>query len=52
MRLNDDFMKHFRWLTPLLLALSIYLLQDIYRDFKQMKEDVLRLKILIEHDNK
>lgn len=45
MKMNDNFMRHFRWLTPLLLALSIFLLQDIYRDFKQLKSDMNQMKI-------
>lgn len=45
MKMNDDFMRHFRWLTPLLLGLSIFLLQDIYRDFKQLKQDMEQMKI-------
>lgn len=40
MKMNDNFMRHFRWLTPLLLAFSIYMLQQIYLDFKDFKKDM------------
>ncbi len=43
--LHDDFMKHFRWITPLLLAFSVYLLQDMYLDFKKLKSDVSSLQM-------
>lgn len=45
MKLTDDFMKHFRWITPLLLAFSVYMLQMIYGDFRQLRSDVEGLKI-------
>lgn len=45
MKLDDSFMRQFRWITPLLLALTVFLLQDIYRDFKALKEDMNQMKI-------
>lgn len=45
MKMNDDFMKHFRWITPLLLAFSIYMLQMIYSDFRDLRHDVEAVKI-------
>lgn len=44
MKLNDSFMRHFRWLTPLLLTFSIYMLQDMYREFKDQRYDLVNLK--------
>ena len=43
--LPDNFMKHFRWITPLLLAFSVYMLQDIYVDFKKQKNDAAEERI-------
>lgn len=45
MKLTDDFMKHFRWITPLLLAFSVYLLQDMYLDFKKLKNDAAEQRL-------
>lgn len=45
MKLNDDFMKHFRWITPLLLAFAVFMLQSIYADFKELKQDMFSVKI-------
>ncbi len=44
---SDDFMRHFRWLTPLLLGLCVFLLQDIYFDFKKLKLDFIDLQIKV-----
>jgi hypothetical protein len=45
MKLNDDFMRHFRWLTPLLLAFSIFMLGTIYARFEKVEEKVESLRI-------
>lgn len=45
MKLSDDFMKHFRWITPLLLGFNIWMLKEIYLDFKELKADVVNLKV-------
>ena len=45
MKLNDDFMKHFRWLTPLLLMFSVFMLTQIFQEFKVIKQSVEDLKI-------
>ncbi len=39
-RMDDNFMRHFRWITPLLLAFSVFMLQEIYMDFKEFKKQV------------
>ena len=48
---TENFMRHFRWLTPLLLALSVFLLQDIYFDFKKLKIDFVDLQIKVAVSN-
>lgn len=45
MKLSDDFMKHFRWLTPVLLAFNIFIAKEIYFEFKAMKATVSNLQI-------
>lgn len=45
MKLTDDFMKHFRWITPMLLAFSVYMLQTIYSDFRELRANVEKLNV-------
>ena len=42
---NDDFMRHFRWLTPLLLMFSIFMLGTIYARFEKVEETVASLRV-------
>lgn len=43
--MNDNFMRHFRWITPLLLAFCVYMLQDMFIDFKKLKSDQIEMKL-------
>lgn len=43
--MNDDFMRHFRWLTPLLLMFSIFMLGTIYARFEKVEEKVENLRL-------
>lgn len=52
--LPEEFMRHFRWITPLLLlflnviaALSGYIFFEFLQDFKEMKLDLQRSMIEI-----
>lgn len=45
MKLSDDFMRHFRWLTPLLLMFSIFMLGTIYARFEKVEEKVENLRV-------
>ena len=50
--LSDDFMRHFRWITPLLLlllnvivALAVFIGKEFVDEVREMKTDVIQLKI-------
>lgn len=45
MKLTDDFMRHFRWLTPLLLMFSIFMLGNIWARFEKVEEKVENLRL-------
>lgn len=45
MKMNDDFMKHFRWMTPLLLAFTVFMLGTIYARFEKVEEKVEGLRL-------
>jgi hypothetical protein len=44
-RLSEEAVKQFRWLTPILLTFALWMLQNMYMDFKELKLDVTSLKI-------
>lgn len=48
MKLTDDFMRHFRWLTPLLLMFSIFMLGTIYKRFEKVEDKVEELRVEME----
>lgn len=45
MKLTDDFMRHFRWLTPVLLMFSVFMLGTIYARFEKVEEKVEALRL-------
>ncbi len=52
LKLGDDFMRHFRWITPLLLlmlniivALLLFIGKGFMDDFIDMKKDVQNLGV-------
>lgn len=45
MKLKDDFMRHFRWLTPMLLMFSVFMLGKIYARFEKVEEKVESLRL-------
>lgn len=51
-KINDDFMKHFRWLTPLFLlflnvivAMALFIGKGYLDEMKALRQDVTTLKV-------
>lgn len=48
MSLSDDFMRHFRWITPVTVMFSIFMLGKIYGRLEKVEEKLQGVIVTVE----